>query len=304
VAGAGQVLEAVQRALPDAEVLATTETSRDAVRHADCVVVDKASVGSAEAWRSLSENTPVVEVEIPAGAEVEDRGHLQLAVRAAVLEQRGRDLLGQLNDAWAHDARGALGVARLGLELLKAGGDPQKPVEKIDNGLLRLGWLLERLPSQVALALDLPVADSTAPSLFPSLESYVSHLKRTHPRRNVELTGGPWISSTATQALVPFASGLVELAFKLSTGRTGLRLTAETASNLRVECECPERPPPWDVQQTLGAFELSHEGEAFSPYRLVEVARMALRSDVALTVELSERNFCGRVQLQGRALDD
>jgi len=298
VAGPGQVLEAVQRALPDAVVLAATEASREAVRYADCVIVDRASVESAETWRSLSENIAVVEIEMALGTEIEGPDQLRLAVRTAVLEHRGRQLLDELNDAWAHDVRGALGVARLGLELLRAGGDPRKPVEKIDNGLMRLGWLLERLPSQVALALDLPIATSSAPSLFPSLESYVTHLRRTHPRRNVELSGGPWTSNTTSQVLVPFASGLVALAFKISSGHTGLRLASDTVSDLRVECECPERSPPWDTQQTLGAFELSHQGEAFSPYRLVEVARMALRSGVALTVELSERTFCGRVLLR------
>jgi hypothetical protein len=297
VAGPGQVLEAVQRAMPEAVVVAATETSREAMRTADCVIVDQASVGSAETWRSFAENAPVIEIGTAGDTGDLDAERLRRAVRGAVLEHRGRELLGELNDAWAHDVRGALGVARLGLELLRAGGDPQKPVEKIDNGLVRLGWLLERLPSQVALALDLPIATSNAPSLFPSLESYVTHLRRTHPRRNVELSGGPWTSNTTSQVLVPFASGLVALAFKISSGHTALRLASDTVRELRVECECPERSPPWDAQQTLGAFELSHQGEAFSPYRLVEVARMALRSGVALTVELSERTFCGRVLL-------
>jgi hypothetical protein len=277
--------------------------SREATRDADCVIVDRGTTQGDETWKSLVGNTPVVQVGASVDAENDAQEHLRLAVRGAVLDRRARDLLAELTDAWAHDARGALGVARLGIELLKAGGDSSKPLDKVENGLTRLGWLLERLPSQVALALDLPEEATSASSQFQSLESYVAHVKRTHPRRQIDLVGGPWTSSAASRNLVPFASGLVEFAFKLSSGRAGLHISADAAGELRVECECPDRAPPWDIQQTLGAFELSHRDQAFSPYRLLEAARLALRSESRLTIELLEHTFRGQVQLRAPSSD-
>ncbi len=191
-------------------------------------------------------------------------------------------------------------MTRLALELLKSAGDPTGPLQKAENGVTRLGWLLERLPAQIALALDLPLPERTPPGLFPNLESYVTHLRLIHSRRPIELVGGEWTTSGASQPLVPFAAGFAELAFNLSPAKAKVRFSADRERGLEVECDCPGRPHPWNVEQNLGALELSRPRETPLPYRLVEVARLALRSAIPLTVEFTDRAFVGKVVLGER----
>jgi len=189
-------------------------------------------------------------------------------------------------------------VARLALELLRDKSDQAGgPVQKVENGVLRLGFLLERLPSQLALALDLPLLERGAPSLFPNLDSYVKHLQLVHSRRPIELSGGDWNLSDASQALVPYAAGFAELAFSLSPARSKVRFSADQQRGLEVECECPNRPPPWDVDGTVSATALSHRLATVAPYRLLEASRLALRSGIPWSVEFTNDTFVARVEL-------
>jgi len=310
VAGAADVLDRVRGALPEMNVVPAPALDANPRAEADCVVIETGAKNARELELSLAKVAPIVHLfrqqqksngpsnrnETPS-AHIENPAEVRLAVRLAMLQHRVETLLVDLTGPWAHDARGALGVARLGLELLRAGTDPASATQKVENGVLRLGWLMERLPPQVALALDLPLALHAAPSLFPTLESYVVHLRLTHSRRAIELSGGDWSTNAASQPLVPFAAGFAELAFKLSSPRTTLRFSTEHERRLEVECECPERPEPWNVQETIDAVEMSHRHNQHLPYRLIEVARLALRSSIPLTVQFTPRAFLARVQL-------
>lgn len=319
VAGPSSALQAVRRALPEAEVTPTSSSLDLSLDPAKLHDVDALVVGTltdelGEPWLALAARVPVVQLllEEPVDppsmapgvtpvAHLGNPGELRLAFRTAVLESRVQRLVAELSGEWAHDARGALGVARLALELLKGSGDPAG-LQKIENGVTRLGWLLERLPSQVALALDLPLAERTAPSLFPNLDSYVKHLQRIHSRRPIELLGGDWSASAPSQNLVPFAAAFAELAFKLSSARGKVRFSPHGERGLEVECEDLARPPPWSVPATLGASELCRQREPAWPYRLVEAARLAIRSGIPLTIDFTERGFVARVSLGERSL--
>lgn len=229
--------------------------------------------------------------ELPLAAPTHPR-ELRLALRAAALEFRARRLLSDIAGPWAHDARGSLGVAQLALKLLEPNAETPSPVQRAENGISRLGYLMERLPSQIALALDLPLVENSAPSLFPSLDSYVNHLRRIHPRRSIELVNDHQ-ATLPTGRLVLFAAGFVEFAIKLSDARAGLRITVGSGATLEVECECPNRPPPWDVQ---GSLNLERPDGAL-PYRLVDAVRLAARLGAALSVALTSRSYIARVNL-------
>jgi hypothetical protein len=309
VVGPAQLVEAVRRAAPELHVsAATTASDRALMLESDCVVVGIERERFAETWPLFAPHFPIVrllhdasaagatpaEGDVPC-AHAESGAELRLAIRAATVEHRALRLYADLTGSWAHDARGALGVSRLALELFKGSAMPASPTQKMENGLTRLGFLLERLPTQLALALDLPLAQRASPSLFPNLESYVEHLRLVHSQREIALLPGQWAASAASQSLVPFAAGFTEFALSLSSARAKLRLSAEREHELEVECECSLRPPPWDAPQILGAAELSR-GQHALPYRLVEAARLALRSDLSLSVELSQRGLVANVR--------
>lgn len=310
VAGSPHVLDAVRVALPDMEVaLARAPIDEAILCEFDCVVVGTDNGVIAETWQPLAANLPLVwlvpsesDTSTPAKgddhpfAHAENPRELRLAIRTAILEHRARTLLAELAGAWSHDARGALGVVRLALELIKASSPPASPTQKMENGLLRLGFLLERLPSQLALALDMPLAERNATSLFSTLEAYVKHLRLVHSHRQVELSGGAWPASEASRVLVPFAAGFAELALSLSAAKTTLRFSADPTRGLELECECPGRAAPWNAGVSLGARELTHRPDGLVPYRLVEAARLALRYSMPLTVEVSERGLLARVR--------
>jgi len=308
VVGPPQLLEAVQRALPELQVdPVATAIDRALLLESDCVIVGIESERFAETFPLFAGHFPVVRLLLAASsveptaaesdvpcAHAESPAELRLAIRAATVERRVQRLFAELSGAWAHDARGALGVSRLAFELLKGSTLPTSPIQKMDNGLTRLGFLLERLPSQLALALELPLARSASPSLFPNLESYVRHLRLVHSQREIELVAGEWALSAASQSLVPFAAGFTEFALSMSSARAKLRLSADSVRGLEVECECPGRPPPWDAPQTVGALELSRDQDAL-PYRMLEAARLALRFGMPLSVELSQRALLAKV---------
>lgn len=314
VAGEPLVVEAVCRALPEMKVLAAPAVLDIAeLREADCLLIGPETEMSPEHWEIQARNIPVVKLaptgseSIPApawdaipSARIESSSELRLALRVALLQHRVRQFSAELAGPWLHDARGAVGVARLALELLKSGSDPASAVQKMDNGVTRLGWLIERLPSQMALAVDLPLTERVSASLFPNLEAYVNHLQLIHSRRPIESDAGKWLASADSQALVPFAAGFAELALKVSSARAKVRFSMPAADALQVECECPTRPEPWNVHETLSAFQLSRRDDSFAPYRLVEAARLALRTDATLSVEFTEHGFLARVALGER----
>jgi len=294
-----------------AEVLPVTHPLElEALRAADCLVVgpetglpaqisdlQRSGLAVVQLFRS-SEPTPTVAGV--ARADIASAAEIRLAVHAATQEHRLHELYAEISGAWAHDARGALGVIRLALELVKAGGEPTNPVQKMENGLTRLSWLLERLPTQMALALDLPLEERTAPGTFPSVEAYVRHLQVVHARRPIELLGSDWAKREASQSLVPFAAGFAELAFRISPARARVRFSAEKERCLEVECECPVRPEPWNVEEHLGALELGWRHEV-APYRLVEAARLATRLDISFGVDLTSQGFVARVAAREHA---
>jgi len=217
-------------------------------------------------------------------------------MRSATLECRARRLLADLTGAWSHDARGALGVAQLALKLMEMNADSSSPIPKAENGLTRLGYLVERIPSQLALALDLPLLERSSATLFPTLEAFVRHLRRIHPRRSVELLGENIATNQATARLVPFAAGFVEFALKLSDAQSVLKMTLLEHLALEFECD-PIRPHPWGKRATLDASNIGRSVDEFLPYRLVEACRLATRLGAVLTLELTERSLFARVQL-------
>lgn len=231
--------------------------------------------------------------EVPC-AHVESESEIRLALHLALSRHRLAQVMGALNGPWSHDARGALGVVRLALELLRSSDDPTSSIQKIENGTTRLGWLIERLPTQMALGLDLPLPERPPATLFPSIQAYVAHLVLVHSRRPIELAPGQWAATSASQELVPFAAGFAELAFKVSPARARVSFAASLEEGLEVECECPGRPEPWNIESTLYASELVRYGDVLVPYRLIEAARLALRTKVPFSVTFTEKGFLGK----------
>lgn len=303
VLGAPPVVEAVRCALPNVVVdEAPAIPDPTVLARADCLLIGTRNEEDAAIWLDRARDLAIVRLVVSGVAppedvvfaRVENPGEIQLALRAAILDARMHKLLAEFT-AWSHDARGAIGVARLALELL-GGGDEKSPLGKIENGVVRLGWLVERLPFQVALALDLPLTETRAPSTFGSLDAYVAHLRRIQPRRPIEFPGDEWTASAGSQALVPFVAGLCELTFRLGSASLPLFIAAAPPRRLEVSCECSARPAPWNVQAEFDAPELSRQSEAFVPYRLLEAARLAVRMDIPLRVELTERGFRGSIE--------
>jgi hypothetical protein len=165
----------------------------------------------------------------------------------------------------------------------------------------RLGWLIERLPTQIALGLDLPLPERPPATLFPSLQAYVAHLLLVHSRRPIELEPGQWATTSDSQELVAFAAGFAELAFKVSPARARVRFSASLDDGLEVECECPGRPEPWNIQSTLDASDLVGYGDVIVPYRLIEAARLARRAKVRFSVTFTEQGFVGKAGPMRRA---
>lgn len=307
VAGSNHIAETVARTLPDMEVFTAPGSNDEAIiLNSDCLMVGS---GQEQLLEMVFERMPVVELlpeealvagvtsgRVPA-ALVTSSGELRLALRSAILEYRARRILAALAGPWAHDARGALGVAQLALKLMETGADSPNVIQKAENGVTRLGYLTERLPSQIALALDLPLSNQPSASIFPSLDSFARHLRRVHPRRSVELVGGEFVAALASARFVPFAAGFVEFALKLSDPQAAIKMTVDQGPVLELECECPNRPHPWDVQASLDEAAIARRGEDVLPYRLVEAARLATRLGVALTLELTGRALLARVQL-------
>lgn len=306
-----KVLEVVRGSLSNADVAELPEAwDSKSSPAADCLLIHAQGEAFEEMKRALPPHLPIVRLltsdEPPSAvqpasdssaapcAHVDNASELQLAMRAAMLEQRVRNLVAELNGPWSHDARGALGVARLALKLLQTNGEAPPSIQKVENGVVRLGWMMERLPAQVALALDVPLAEQPSQTLFPHLESYVQHLKNIQSRRPIELSATEWAQSGPSQAHVPFLAGFAELAFKLSSARSKLQIRADQ-QHLEVECECSDLPAPWNVPRRLSAIELSRR-DLSAPYRLVEAARFALATNVELGVEVTGRSLLGRAE--------
>ncbi|HXS16447.1 MAG TPA: hypothetical protein VN764_04645, partial [Polyangiaceae bacterium] len=193
-------------------------------------------------------------------------------------------------------ARGALGVAQLALKIMDGGTDAASPIQKIDNALTRLGWLVERLPLQYALCVSLPAVSPPSPSVFSTVGAYVQYLRRTQPRRIIDFNEGTWGTASPSEQLVPYAAGFSEFAFRLSPARAKLALSVLGPRAILIESECPERPAPFDACLTMSAADVEAHGSAV-PYRLLEIARLAQQTGASLNLELTSEGFSARVVL-------
>lgn len=313
VVGSPSVLDAVRSALPEFEVAEMSGPATELLAESECLLVSDEDERAAELLASARGGLvqlsgmsgppePVLLFGSIPAASVHNPREIRLAVRSALSLSRSEQLMNELTGPFAHDARGALGVARLALKLLDPELLPASPARKVDNGVTRLGFLVERLPSQIALALDLPLPSSPSPSLFPNLLSYVTHLRSIHPQRAIESSGDEWMARSSSEGLVPFAAGLTEFALKISAARATLRISMDRADRLEFACECPDRRAPWDIRATIGAAALAQRGSKPVPFRLLEAARLAIRSNIQLTVELTDNGFTGRVDRATSAL--
>jgi hypothetical protein len=253
----------------------------------DLPVVQIRDPGQSPTGLSVLDNVPSASADSPS--------EIRLAFRIAVLERSVKTLLAELSGPWAHDARGALGVARLALKMLEGQDATRATVQKVENGIVRLGWLAERLPTQAALTLGGPLPSPTLSSLFTSLESYVHHLRHVHSKRPIELSPSTWVQSDQSQGLVPFAAGFVELVLKVTSPRAPVELVAsENPPRLEVRCQSDLRLSNWGLPDELHALELSR-GHEQVPYRLKEAAELALRDRREISVKLKPSAFVGVV---------
>lgn len=311
-------LEAVRRALPDTTV-GVLEQGRpihdSALLGVDCVFICQTQRSLPESVKLLWGRAPVVVLLVdvdaslavptehshvawaePPYAHCSSAHEIKLAARAAIAEFHAQRFFKELAGPWMHDARGALGVAQLALKVMATGADAPPPLQKVDNAVTRLGWLIERLPTQYALSLDLPELHAPAAMVFPTLLNYVQHLRRVQPRRTIDLHEGPAAAMRPTDQLVPYASGFAELAFNLSPARAPLVISAHGPQALTVESECPDRRSPFDGCTTMTASDLEKHGAAV-PYRLLEIARLARRTGAELQLEFTARGFTARAVL-------
>lgn len=315
VAASPVVVDAVRRALPEFDVEPAERAWREhVVPRTACLFLGPETGYSEDNAKVRTVNVPVVRLladgsaapdaldlrEIPS-AHVGNAFEIRLALRSALLQHRTERSLAEVSGPWSHDARGALGVVRLALELLKASGDQAASMQKIENGATRLGWLVERLPAQIALAIDLPTPERPPATLFPSLQAYVAHLVLVHSRRPIELDPGEWAASAASLPLVPYAAGFAELALRVSPAKARIRFSASADDGVEVDCECPARPEPWNIDKTFDALEVSRAGDAFGPYRLTEAARLAVRDSARFSVTFNDRGFVAHAQTSPRS---
>jgi len=312
-------LDAVRRALPNLTVAAlkndlAAPDSAAPFGHADCVFMTHAKGPLSEAAKQLIGRVPLVVLLLESGTSLDDaenavptdwadppRAHctsadeIRLAARAAMTGFQVQRFSKELAGPWMHDARGALGVAQLALKIMGPSADSASPVQKLDNAVTRLGWLVERLPTQYTLCLELPEMGAPAPMVFPTLQTYVSHLRHVQPRRAIEFNEGEW-STRPSDQLVPYASGFADLAFSLSSARSKLTISISGPQSLAVESECPERRAPFDGCLSMTAADLERHGSAV-PYRLLEVARLARRTGALLSLEFTAHGFHARAEL-------
>lgn len=299
VCGPPGLLAAVENALPWALV----EQAPLDLELAKKGMIDAIFLGPEQHHLSLGLALPVVllhEAEsLPPLLAIDDsvRAHrdspreIQLAFRLATSKFKEHALVEELVGPWAHDARGALGVARLALSMLERTVSSSSSLQKVENGLIRLGWLTERLPTQVALSLEAPTPPRALGSLFPTLESYVQHLKQIHSRRPIELSENDWTRRDESAVLVPFLSGFVELALKVSSPKTEIKvLAAADPLTLELSCECStSRETP--LHEVASEHQLSREQSRELgpvPYRLREVARLAAREGLRMSVHVKD----------------
>lgn len=315
-AGSGPFLDALKSALAGQQIdEAPASLLSLSLGEKACLLVSASDPRRPEAHELAGAGLPVVELfdhedEIPSGpasdppaAHLRNPREIWLAIRLSLLSSRTKTLASSLSGPWAHDARGALGIARMALQLLtiSAGAEPSSPVRKVESGVTRMGFTLERLPDQVALALDLPLGPPP-PSIFRDLGVYLTHLKQIHPHRPIQLEGESAMSTTASAAFIPTAAGFVDLALHLSAARGSLRIAFDAARGLEFECECPERRAPWDFEGTLQAEDILSRFAAQVPFRLLEGARRALRFGSPFSIEFSSGSFVARASAS-RAAD-
>lgn len=302
-AGPAGFLDALRPSLPGQELEeAPSSVLSLSLGENDCLLVSVRDARRGEAQELARAGLPVVEIfddEVSSASAGELAASLRhpreiwLAIRFATLSYRTRMLASALSGPWAHDARGALGIARMALQLITLSTEPSSPVRKIESGVTRMGFTLERLPDQVALALDLPLGPP-APSIFRDLGVYAAHLKQIHPHRPIHLEGESAMSTTASSAFIPTVAGFVDLALAVSAARGSLRISFDAAQGLEVECECPDRRAPWDLQGALHASDLVRRFSSHAPFRLLEGARRALRSGSAFQIDFTSDSFLAR----------
>ena len=302
-AGPGPFLDALRSALSGQQIdeapgsllsLSLGETA--------CLLVSADDARLSDAMELARAGLPVVEIfgEAPSSpdhgspaASLRNPREIWLAVRLALLSYRARTLASALAGPWAHDARGALGIARMALQLMTMSAEPSSPVRKVESGVTRMGFTLERLPEQVALALDLPLGPPP-PSIFRDLGVYAAHLKQIHPHRSIQLEGESAMNTTASAAFIPTAAGFVDLALSLSAARGSFRIAFDLTRGLEFECECPERRVPWDFEGTLQADDVVSRFATQVPFRLLEGARRALRSGSPFSIDFVSGSFVAR----------
>lgn len=232
------------------------------------------------------------------GVEFGNLREMRMALDFLALQKSADACTAELAGPVAHDIRGALGVARLALQLLDA---DHPAVSKIENGLRRLSWIVERLPTQVALTLGVPIPEQPLAGTFGSVGDYIEFLRRIHGKRPIEFTdSGYWVSAESIQHL-PQVSGIVELLLKLAPARAPLVFLSEppgprARACLRVSTVLSptsselgsflSRRPRWEAQDLV-------QTELVLPYRLQEAARLALLDSTGFWLELVDGNLSG-----------
>jgi hypothetical protein len=238
----------------------------------------------------------------PIVVELGNNAALRYAIELVVERRRGREVIALLASGISHDARGALGVMRLALQLV----DAENPaVKKIENGMMRLEYLVERLPEQCALELGQSAPERLlGASSFETVAHYVEYIRRVQSRRTIEFKSSEFTTSTASLKWVPLLAGLSEFALKLAPARSSLTISAVAPTSAdpgRLLVEADRAPLGPELVQALGGRETWTATEVLDagrhlPHRLREAAWLALKDNLEFQVRLESTRLFGEVR--------